>query len=917
VKNQPGGEPEGRGEPVVRLCDVSHRYGKTFALEGISLEIPAGCLAGLIGPDGVGKSTLLGLVAGTRRIQSGRVEVRGCDLARRRGRRAIRTEIAYMAQGLGTNLYPDLSTRENLDFFGRLFGLEREVRQRRIEGLLGATGLARFADRHARKLSGGMSQKLGLCCALIHEPALLVLDEPTTGVDPLSRRQFWELLDRMRRRRPELSVIVATAYMEEAERFDWLAVMHAGSAVATGAPAAIQQESGADSLEATYAALVSDRERERREQLEPASPEESGSEVAIDAHRLTKRFGDFTAVDEVSFEIRRGEIFGFVGSNGSGKTTTMKMLTGLLPASEGEARLFGRPLHGRDRATRRRVGFMSQRFSLYRELTVRQNLELHARLYGIAGEDLAERVGEAQRRFDLERAANARAERLPLGVRQRLSLAVAVLHRPEVLILDEPTSGVDPMARDDFWDELIQLSRRDGVTIFLSTHFMNEAERCDRIALMHEGRVLATGSPGELTRELEADSLEAAFIGALEKEGATVATPGEGEPLERGRRARRQFPRFDPRRLLAVANREAREIARDPIRLAFALLGPMLLLVVIGYGISFDVEDLRFAAWDRDRTRESRRYLESFRGSRYFREQPAIRGDADLERRLRSGELALAVQIPAGFGRELWRGEDAEVGIWIDGAMPFKAETARAYVQGLHRRFLDDLSRRGRGRDPPVPPVRIEPRFRYNQEFESVYAIVPGVMMLVLVLIPAIMTAVGVVREKELGSIANFYVTPTTRLEFLVGKQLPYLAVGFLGFLLMAVLALLVFRVPVQERFPALAVGALLYVTATTSLGLLISTFVKSQLAAIFANAILTTLPAIQFSGLLVPVSSLTGGAWWFGRGFPSSWFQQVTLGTCAKGLGVADLLLPYAMLAAFAALYLTAACLLLRKQER
>jgi ribosome-dependent ATPase len=560
---------------------------------------------------------------------------------------------------------------------------------------------------------------------------------------------------------------------------------------------------------------------------------------------------------------------------------------------------------------------MSQGFSLYPELTVRQNLELHARLYGIAGEELAERLAEAQRRFGLERVEDARAETLPLGVRQRLSLAVAVLHRPEVLILDEPTSGVDPMARDEFWEELTHLSRREGVTIFLSTHFMNEAERCDRIALMHEGRVLATGSPDELMRELETDSLEAAFVGALEKEGAAVAPPEKEEPLQEGRRRRRTLPLFDPQRFLAVANREAREIARDPIRLAFALLGPMLLLVVIGYGISFDVEDLRFAVWDRDRSRESRRYLEQFRGSRYFRERPAIRGDADLDRRLQGGDLVLAIQIPAGFGRELWSGEDAEVGIWIDGAMPFKAETARGYARGLHRRFLDDFSRRSRGRDPPAPPVRIESRFRYNQEFESVYAIVPGAMMLVLVLIPAIMTAVGVVREKELGSIANFYVTPTTRLEFLAGKQLPYVAVGFLGFLLMAGLAFLVFGVPVQESFAALAIGALLYVIATTSLGLLISTFVKSQLAAIFATAILTTLPAIQFSGLLVPVSSLTGGAWWFGHGFPSSWFQQVTLGACAKGLGVGDLLLPYGVLGVFAVLYLAVACLMLRKQER
>jgi ribosome-dependent ATPase len=948
---------------VIRLEQVNHRYGDTTALDGVSLAVPAGRLAGLIGPDGVGKSTLLGLVAGTRRLQSGRIEVLGLDLGDRHQRRSLRPDIAYMAQGLGTNLYPDLSVTENVDFFGRLFGLAPEARRERIAELLEATGLAPFADRAARKLSGGMRQKLGLCCALVHDPRLLVLDEPTTGVDPLSRRQFWDLLERIRQRRSDMSVLVATAYMEEAEGFDWLGVLHEGRVVATGSPREIQTELEVDSLEAAYVALVAPDLHNGRDGRDDGvgrdvrgvrdapdladardsedRPEAGGGaetvgredEVAVEARELTRRFGDFTAVDRVSFEIRRGEIFGFVGSNGSGKTTTMKMLTGLLPASEGEARLFGRELDARDGQTRRRVGFMSQSFSLYRELSVRQNLELHARLYLDPAADEAdpgERIEAALDRFELRRVADEAAESLPLGVRQRLSLAVAVIHRPELLILDEPTSGVDPMARDAFWSELIALSRREGVTIFLSTHFMNEAERCDRLALMHEGRVLATGSPGELMHELGADSLEEAFVGALEAEAreksgddeASESAAGDGDRTARARPGADERPArpprlFDPRRAWAITNREAREIVRDPIRLAFALIAPALLLLADGYGISFDVEDLAFAVLDRDQSLESRRYLESFRGSRYFRERRPLRDEDDLEDRLRSGELALALEIPDGFGRELWRGEQPEVGIWLDGAMPFKAETTRGYVQGLHAGFVETHWTRDRGRDPPRPPVRIEPRFRYNQEFESVQAIVPGVIMLILVLIPAIMTAVGVVREKELGSIANFYVTPTTRLEFMLGKQLPYIGVGGLGFVVMLTLTFFVFRVPVEGSLIALSIGALLYVTATTALGLLISTFVRTQLAAIFATAILTTLPATQFSGLLAPVSSLSGAAWIFGRGFPSSWFQQVSIGTFAKGLGTSDLLIPYAALVGFALLYLAGACALLRKQER
>ncbi|MHA7838863.1 MAG: ribosome-associated ATPase/putative transporter RbbA [bacterium] len=818
---------------VARLEGISHRYGDIAALVDVDLEIPGGCLTGLIGPDGVGKSTLLGLLSGTRRLQSGRLEVADFDLSDRRQRRALRPEVAYMAQGLGTNLYPDLSVRENVDFFGRLFGLSSDARRERIGRLLEATGLAPFGDRAARKLSGGMKQKLGLCCALVHEPRLLVLDEPTTGVDPLSRRQFWELLDRIRARRSAMSVVVATAYMEEAERFDWLAVLHEGAVVATGRPESIQAETEADSLEGAYVSLVAPDSSRPAESLRPDRRSEGDGDLAVEARELTRRFGDFTAVERVSFEIRRGEIFGFVGSNGSGKTTTMKMLTGLLPATEGEARLFGRSLDARDQDTRRRVGFMSQGFSLYRELSVRQNLDLHARLYLESDElDPEERVSESLERFDLRRVADETAESLPLGVRQRLSLAVAVIHRPELLILDEPTSGVDPMARDAFWAELIELSRREGVTIFLSTHFMNEAERCDRIALMHEGRVLQSGPPESIVREIGVESLEEAFVRVIAADGPEEedsrgdpdpedteqgADPGSSRAADPSDRARRGPRLFDPRRAWAVTNREAREIGRDPIRLAFAILGPALLLLADGYGISFDVEDLAFSVLDRDRSTESRRYLEGFRGSRYFEERRPIRDERDLEDRLRSGELAVVLEIPDGFGRELWREELPEVGIWLDGAMPFKAETTRGYVRGIHAGFVDSIWTRDRGRDPPEPPVRIETRFRYNQEFESVYAIVPGVIMLILVLVPAIMTAVGVVREKELGSIANFYVTPTTRLEFLLGKQLPYVGVGMLGFAVMMMLSLLVFRVPVEGSPWALTLGALLYLMSTTA----------------------------------------------------------------------------------------------------
>ncbi|WGD28817.1 ribosome-associated ATPase/putative transporter RbbA [Ancylobacter sp. WKF20] len=896
---------------VLTLRGVTHLYGTTHALDGVDLAIPAGCMAGLIGPDGVGKSTLLSLAAGVTRLQSGTLEVLGGDMTLASWRRQAGARIAFMPQGLGRNLYPTLSVAENLDFFGRLFGQGAQERAERIAELIAATGLAKFADRPAGKLSGGMKQKLGICAALIHDPDLVILDEPTTGVDPLSRRQFWELIDRLRARRLSMSVLVATAYMEEAERFDWLAAMNAGKVLATGSPAQIREKAGAATLEAAFIALLPEEERAQAGGMPDLPPWPSEGPPAIEATGLTRRFGDFVAVDHVNFRIEKGEIFGFLGSNGCGKSTTMKMLTGLLPASEGEAKLFGAPMAGGDMATRKRVGYMSQAFSLYAELTVRQNLDLHARLFEIP--DGPARIAEMEARFDLADVGDVRPDSLPLGIRQRLQLAVALIHRPEILILDEPTSGVDPVARDGFWRELIKLAREDGVTIFLSTHFMNEAERCDRISLMHAGRVLAVGTPQELKHARGMDSLEEVFIAVLEEAGMG-REEGAVELATRPAHVTRSR-RFDPGRLWAYAWREALELMRDPARLAFALLGPLLLLFTFGYGISFDVENLPYAVLDQDQSAQSRQLLESFEGSRYFERHAPIASSDELDRRLANGELKLAIEVPPDFGRDLLRERAPEVGVWVDGAMPFRAETTRGYVQGISQSYLSDAQMRTQGTETSLYPISVEPRYRYNQSFKSVNAMVPSVIMLMLVLIPAITTALGVVKEKESGSIANFQSTPVTKVEFLLGKQLPYVGVAFLSFITLVIAAQLVFDVPVKGSLPTLALGSLIYVCATTGFGLLVSSFVSSQVAAVFATAIIAIIPAVNFSGLLVPVSSLSGAGRYMGLAFPASWYEQVSAGTFTKGLGFSDLWWDIAVTGLLALAYIGAAMAALRKQ--
>ncbi|HCF8895187.1 TPA: ribosome-associated ATPase/putative transporter RbbA, partial [Klebsiella pneumoniae] len=687
--------PQDTSPPVALLEHVGQQFGATIALRDISLAIPARRMVGLIGPDGVGKSSLLSLIAGARTIEQGNVMVLGGDMRDVHHRREVCPKIAWMPQGLGKNLYHTLSVYENVDFFARLFGHDKAERELRINELLQSTGLAPFRDRPAGKLSGGMKQKLGLCCALIHDPQLLILDEPTTGVDPLSRAQFWELIDSIRQRQPAMSVLVATAYMEEAERFDWLVAMNAGEVLATGSAAELKAQTGSQTLEQAFIALLPEAQRQAHRAVVIPSRDSREEEIAIEARGLTMRFGNFVAVDHVNFRIARGEIFGFLGSNGCGKSTTMKMLTGLLPASEGEAWLFGQPVDPKDIATRQRVGYMSQAFSLYSELTVRQNLELHARLFHIPDGEIPGRVAEMCERFMLTEVEDALPADLPLGIRQRLSLAVAVIHRPEMLILDEPTSGVDPVARDMFWQLMVDLARQDQVTIFISTHFMNEAERCDRISLMHAGKVLASDTPQALVEQRGSNSLEEAFIAWLKE--AQPSSPVPEEPTSAvashsGHTAPRQA--FSLRRLFSYSRREALELRRDPVRSTLALLGTVILMFIMGYGISMDVEDLRFAVLDRDQTLSSQGWSQNLAGSRYFIEQAPLRSYDELDRRMRDGELAVAIEIPPNFGRDIARGTPVQIGVWVDGAMPNRAETVRGYIQAMHLAWLQEMTGR-------------------------------------------------------------------------------------------------------------------------------------------------------------------------------------------------------------------------------
>jgi ABC-2 type transport system ATP-binding protein len=562
------------------LSKSFHAGGRTVtALDAVSLSIRAGEVTGLIGPDGAGKTTLMRLAAGLLLPDAGRISALGLDATHES--LAVQALLGYMPQRFG--LYEDLSVQENLDLYADLQGVPTEARPERYAELMHMTGLAPFTRRLAGRLSGGMKQKLGLACTLVRAPKLLLLDEPTVGVDPVSRRELWMIVDRLVREEG-MSVLLSTAYLDEAERCTEVVLLHEGKVLDQGPPAATsarmagrtwsasmpgkrnrELQAELDGLPGVVDALVQGEHvrlvtaeasipesvsqlagivvreaaprfedgfvdllrRQRRSEAQisvtnsGAVPEDKAADgVVIQVRGVKRRFGDFWAVNGVDFQIRRGEIFGLLGANGAGKTTTFRMLCGLLPASEGHLEVAGLDLRHAASAARARIGYMSQKFSLYGNLSVAQNLDFFASAYGLSGGKGRQRLDWAISEFGLGDFATQLSADLPLGYKQRLALACALMHRPEILFLDEPTSGVDPLARREFWRRINALARQ-GVTVLVTTHFMEEAEYCDRLAIMATGRILATDEPAAIkalarTADKPEPSMEDAFIRLVE-----------------------------------------------------------------------------------------------------------------------------------------------------------------------------------------------------------------------------------------------------------------------------------------------------------------------------------------------------------------------------------------------------------------
>ncbi len=556
-------------DTIVNVSDFVKRYKKHAAVQGVDVEIRKGEIYGLIGPDGAGKSSLMKAIAGVLTYDEGTVEVFGTLVDSERAAERVKQRIGFLPQGLGLNLYPDLSVEENIDFFAQLRLVpERDLIERKTR-LLAMTRLDKFRDRAMKNLSGGMKQKLGLICTLIHEPELAILDEPTTGVDPVSRREFWTILAELLQERG-MTALVSTAYMDEASRFHRLSFLSSGKVLTAGTPAQVQalvpgsmmtfeavpqlealrrlqrDFKQVEALGPLLHVFVGDPDgaraaecvRKSLDEIEPknlrvdepeledvfislllrqvegheasaVSPLTNRSEtdgLAIEARRLVRDFGAFRAVDQVSFQIKQGEIFGLLGANGAGKTTVIKMLNGILPPTGGEGWVAGEDMRTASSAIKERIGYMSQAFSLYLDLTVVENIRLFAGIYGLGRRAADERLEWIVSMAGLQGYESNLTGRLPMGVRQRLALGCALVHSPRVLFLDEPTSGVDPIGRRHFWDILSRLSREEGVGILITTHYMSEAEHCDSLALMYAGRVVAGGSPTEMKRQMEREA---------------------------------------------------------------------------------------------------------------------------------------------------------------------------------------------------------------------------------------------------------------------------------------------------------------------------------------------------------------------------------------------------------------------------
>ena len=711
-----------------------------------------------------------------------------------------------------------------------------------------------------------------------------------------------------------------------------------------------------------------------------ASRELKNSKLAIEAKDLVRDFGPFRAVDRVSFQVRAGEIFGLLGANGAGKTTVIKMLNGIMPPTGGQGWVAGADMKTAGETIKERIGYMSQAFSLYLDLTVNENIRLFAGIYGLDREATKERLAWIVSMAGLKGYESSLTGRLPMGVRQRLALGCALVHRPPVLFLDEPTSGVDPLGRRHFWDILSRLAMEEGVAILITTHYMSEAEHCDHLALMYAGRIVAEGSPAAMKDQVEHEAghllevttdqpgealqrlAQAGFVGAalfgtkihlLSKDpsqeetrlrkrshpplscagrrGASTDARGRicasrHDTREAGTAGDKRSGCMNLRRIAAVASKEWRETIRDRMFVLLAFLLPVSWMIVFGYGLVQDVENIPFAVLDRDQSALSRDYLYRFVESRYFNFKGEIRSENEADALLQSGKIRMVIMIPEKLQERLLRGQSVSVQTLVDGTFPLRTDIVKGYVIAINSAFSEErlaayFSRR-RGiaveqAEALVRPIKLEVRYLYNEEVRSTWSMVPALVMFTLMVSSPLLTALGIVREKETGSIYNIYSSTVTRFEFLAGKLLPYVAISSLNAVVLWCMATLWFRVPFKGSLPFFLAASVVFVLCSTGIGLLVSLLVRTQIAALVITMVASMLPTILYSGLIVPVSSLSSGSQFQAHLFPGMYYTNIVRGTFLKGIGLEVLWVDVLALAIYALILRTVGYQLFTKRPR
>ncbi|MDA8561500.1 ATP-binding cassette domain-containing protein [Gammaproteobacteria bacterium] len=886
-----------------------------------SLKIKKGLFTGLVGSDGAGKTTLLRMIAGLMPVTSGKILIDETDPSTKNSK--LHKILSYMPQQFG--LYEDLTVIENLNLYADLRGLNYVNRKQKIEYLLDVTKLNKFADRLTGALSGGMKQKLSLASVILGDPEILLLDEPSVGVDPVSRKELWDIVKKLVSN--GMSVVWATSYFYEAESCDDVVVIDEGKVIYSGNPQKIistmpgrcislnvidsnnkrnilqqtlkipcvmdgviqgdsvrlllQKKENITNFEVfegvsstvlvnpcfqdVFVDLIGGFPKKDDNPINLKNINNSGEKLdyTIEVNNLTKTFGSFKAVDDISFKVKAGEIFCLLGPNGAGKSTTFKMMCGLLSPTSGDASILGIDLQKNPYLARQNIGYMAQKFSLFRDLTVEQNLEFFSGIYGLSYKQSKIKIAEMLDTFDLEQYKKTKTENIPLGFKQRLSLACAIIHEPSILFLDEPTSGVDLFARRDFWRRINELAQ-NKITIIVTTHFMEEAEFSDRISFIASGKVIASGSPDQLknlvkNEKLPNPTMEDAFFNLTsnyekEKNSSDLV---KANILKSSNYNIEQYIKISAslKRLLALSKKEFHQIIRDPSYIVIAFILPIVMLFLYGYGINLDSSKIRLGVIMNSISSDAQSLKQSFDKSSYI-DAITLSNVNDAKKEITTGNIKGFVNIQSDFIKNLKEQKSpANMQIVTDGSEPNTAKFVNIYSNGIFNEWLSSLHL---NLDRSLTPkINIDSYVWYNSAAISRYFLVPGSISIIMTVIGAILTSLVVAREWERGTMELLLSTSISKMEFILSKLIPYYFLGIIAMALCTFLAITVLNVPFRGSYFILFVETTLFLGGALGLGLLISTAIHNQLGAAQMALNLAYFPAVMFSGYAFEIKSM------------------------------------------------------------